>query len=257
MARVPARQSAFGQMFGNSGGRGLPSIVLVLIIATAAMSIIGIVGERHGIKLLTACALVTSEVLRGQGWRLFTWVFFEIEPWNLVLACLGIYWFARDLATRWGTVRFIITYLGLAALIGALTVVTSLFYAPLRAIPQLGSWAILDALVILWASYYPTQQILMMFVIPMSGRRIVYFTIGATVLLALFRGIDSFVPNFIAEGIAVAVMFLPSPRELWIERKLRNMEHKRKATHLRSVPRDAGPHDEPPKSDGSNGRWLN
>ena len=252
MARVPGRQAmGLGQMFGSTGGRGLPSIVLVFIVATAVLSLVGIVGERHGIPLLRYCALVTPEVMRGQGWRLFSWVFFEIEPWNLVLGCLGLYWFGRDLAARWGTVRFVVTYLGLAAIVGSLTVVVSLFYTPLQQLPHVGSWALLDALVILWASYYPNQQILMMFVVPMSGRRIVYFTIGATVLLALFHGIDSFVPNFLAEAVALVVVLLPSPRELWIERKLRTMEHRRKATHLKSVPHDRDD-DAPPT-----GRWLN
>ena len=94
--------------------------------------------------LADALAGAIDAMPAGQGWRLFSWVFFEVEPWNLVLGCLGLYWFGRDLAARWGAVRFVVAYLGLAATVGALTVVASLFYTPLQQIPQVGSWALLE-----------------------------------------------------------------------------------------------------------------
>ena len=259
MARVPARQSmGFGHMFGSRGGRGLPAVILLLIVATAALSILGAVGQRHEIPLVSLSMLVPAAVLHGQAWRLFSWVFFELDPMTLVFACLALFWFGRDLATRWGTGRFVVSYLALAATIGGLTVLASLVYPTIKTGVYVGSWAILDALIILWASYYPAQQIMMMFVLPMSGQRIVYFTIGVTVLLSLFHGLDPYIPNFLAEGLALAIVALPSPRELWIERKLRSVEQTRsKATHLRSVPRDSGPRDDTPSGDGQSGRWLN
>ena len=248
MARVPAR-SSFGSLFNRGGS--VPSAVIVLIVATAVTSIVGIVGHRHGLPLLTLGVLDHAGVMRGQLWRLFTWVFFEQQPFTLLMAAAGLYWFGRDLARRWGSTRFIVSYLCLAAVVGAITIGLGALYAPIAAVPQLGSWAVIDALVILWASYYPTQQIMMMFVLPMSGRTIVYFTIGMTVLLSLFEGLEPFVPNFVAELVALGIVMLPSPREMMIERKLRTMERGRKATHLKSVPRDRD--DEAPPTN----RWLN
>lgn len=252
MARAPARQTISLGSFLGGGGR-IPPIIFVLMAATAVLSIVGTVGMRHGFPLPAWGALVPELVLHGQAWRLFTWVLFEIDhPFSLIFACLALIWFGRDLALRWGTIRFVLFYFGLATVIGALVTALSLAYSPLRGYAYLGTWPLQEATIILWASFYPSRQLLMYFVLPLGGRMLVLLTIAMTVLFSLFYGIEQFIPHFIAEALALGMAAIPG--DLWTEHKLRVMEQKRRASHLRSVPRDPTP----PEGEGPpNGRWLN
>jgi hypothetical protein len=62
------------------------------------------------------------------------------------------------------------------------------------------AWPLADALIIAWATAFPGRQLLLYFVLPLGGRKLVYATVGITVLLALFYGLALFVPHFLALG---------------------------------------------------------
>jgi|SRR5688572_18928489 len=256
MARVPARSSVSSFGRGLFGGR-VPAVIGVLIVATFVLSIVGAVGLRHGFPIARWSALVAERVLHLELWRLFSWVFFEITtPWGLLFACLALYWFGADLAIRWGTHRFVAYYLGLAAAIGIVVTAIGRVYPPIAGYTYLGATPVTAALVIFWAAYFPAKQLRIYFVVPLGGRRLIYATLAITVLFALFFGIEPFIPEFVAEGLALAIAFLPSPREWWLERKLRGMEQRRQKSHLRVVPRDADLGDDD-KPEPPGGRWLN
>jgi membrane associated rhomboid family serine protease len=246
--RQSSSQSA-GSIF--SGGGRFPPIIGVIIAATFLASIAGVIGERNGVPILSKGALMPALVMKGEVWRLFTWIFFELSPMGLIFGCLALYWFGRDLAFRFGPTRFAIGYFGGAVLVGAAVVGLSFLWAPLREGVWLGSIPLQEAVIILWASYYPTRKLLLYFVVPLGGRTLVLVTIAGTLLYAVFSGFAALIPHFIAEGLALAFVNLPSPRELWLESKLRGMEQKRR-THLKAVPREPGDDDKPPS-----GRWLN
>ena len=115
-----ARPNPLAGSFVVLGSR-VPRVVGLLIGLTLGASIIGAVGYRNGLEtVVQSAALVPALVFRGQGWRLLSWIFFEIDPLGLVFACLALFWFGRDLTQAWGPVRFLTTYLLLAGLTGVL-----------------------------------------------------------------------------------------------------------------------------------------
>ena len=259
MARAPVRS---GRSQGSASGPGsgfvvlgnrVPAIVFVLAIATFAASIIGAVGERNGFPLMSWAALNPDLILHGQLWRLFTWVFFEASPFGLLFGCLMLVTIGSDLASRWSPTRFVLYYLGLTSLVAGVICGMSYLLPSLRDMVFVGTWPAQEALIILWAAYYPSRQIRFFFLLPVAGRSLIYATIGFTVLMALYYGIALFIPHFVAETIALAIAFAPTPRNLWLEAKLRGIEKQRRATHLKSVPRNLGDDEDPP----SGGRWLN
>ena len=236
----------------------MPPIVVVLMVTMIILSIVGAVGQRNGFPLAEWGALIPARVVRGEAWRLFTWVFFEIShPVNLLFACISLYIFGSDLALRWGPVRFIVNYLGLATLVGATVVAVGRIYPPVATGAFVGSWPLQLALILFWASFFPAKQL--RYFVPLGGRTLILVTLAGTVLYALYAGIDAFLPHFIAEGIALAVVRLPSPRMWWLERKLRGMEKRRRSGHLKAVPREPGERnaDSDEKTDPPDGRWLN
>jgi membrane associated rhomboid family serine protease len=193
--------------------RQIPRAVLGLIAATAAVSIAAAVTARNGSPALVQGLLVVPELLRGQVWRLVTWVLYELGPLALVFACLTLYWFGSELARTWGRRRFLSFYFGLAALAAAVTTVVGRFvWAEVAAIPHGGSWPVLDGMLVAWGRLFADRS-LRFWGVPLTGRHLVWVTVGGTVLFALFGGLAPFVPHFAAEA-AVLLWFGPLRRAL-------------------------------------------
>jgi membrane associated rhomboid family serine protease len=183
------------------GGR-VPAAVGGLIAATVAVSLAAVVGERNGLPLLQLFVLAPQSVWGGEVWRLVTWALVETEPLNLLFGGLVLFWFGRDLVEAWGERRFLATYFGIAAAAGALTCLTALAWPALLTIRFTGLWAAVDAVIVAWALLHPFRQILLFFALPVSGKTLLWITVGGTVLFALFTGVDAFVPHLLAEGVA-------------------------------------------------------
>jgi membrane associated rhomboid family serine protease len=183
------------------GGR-VPAAVGGLIAATVVVSLVAVVGERNGFPLRQLFVLAPQSVWGGEVWRLATWVLVETEPLNLLFGGLVLFWFGRDLVEAWGERRFLATYFGIAAAAGALTCLAALAWPALLAFRFTGFWAAVDAVIVAWALLHPFRQILLFFAVPVSGKTLLWITVGGTVLFALFAGVAAFVPHLLAEGVA-------------------------------------------------------
>lgn len=226
-------------------GGSLPASIALLIGATLTASILG--AQLAGFAL--AGALVPGYVFTGQVWRLATWAFFEQDPLGLIFAALALFWFGNDLVRIWGPVRFLASYLGFAAGAAALTCGVALLFPGLRAHPFLGAWPAVSALIIAWACAFPTRNILLYFVVPLSGRNLIYATLGGTLLFALLGGMSGFVPHFAAQLLSLAVMRRTPLGGLWtrIRFELAYRGWRRRSSRLREVP---------PPSRESSSRWY-
>ena len=244
---VPVRSRFSNSSFVFFGAR-YPAVVVWLSGAILALSCLAALDFRVGYGLLQYVTLAPELVLRGQVWRLVTWSFFELSPLGLIFGCLLLLMVGRDLADVWGTRRFLGAYLVLTVAVGALTVLVGLVWGDVRAWQYVTMWPMLEALIIAWAIWFPSRQILVYFVIPLSGRNLVLVTVGGTLIFALLLSINVFVPHFLAEGLTLAYLRVPAVGRFW-QRLTLGMRggSKRRATHLRAVDRDR--QDEPP-------RWL-
>jgi membrane associated rhomboid family serine protease len=219
----------------------MPAVIGVLIAITVVASILGAL-----LPIVSHAALVPAEVTRGQLWRLMTWVFFEGDPIALLFACLLLYWFGRDLSWAWGARRFVLSYLGLTVLVGAITTGIGLLLGPPASVfPYVTSWPLAEAMTIAWATLYPDRQIMAYFVVPMSGKNLIYFTVGLTLLFGIFKGLQPLVPHFAAEG--VTLLYMGAGRRLWMRLQLKLHDRaRRRHLHVVGTKTKSGP-----------GPWLN
>ena len=244
-----------------SGWRGDPGVrlqrppmspvVKAIIIVTVSVSLGSALLSHAGIGIAGLGVLQAEAVLRGQVWRLVTWQLFEMDPINLLFACLMLYWFGSDLSRRWGSRRFVATYLGMAAAIGAVTMLVGRFILPSAwSWPYSGGWPLADALTIAWATTWPDRQIYLFFVARVGGRSLVLLTVGLTVLFAIFQGITPYVPHLSAIALALLTMgsWQQSLRRLSVRRR-----HKQARRYLKAVEETDRAEDEhpPPK------KWVN
>ncbi len=225
-------------------GGSITTPVALLIGATLVASILA--AQVRGVAL--AGVLDPGRVFQGQAWRLITWVLFEQDPLSLIFAGLALYWFGNDLARVWGPGRFLAVYFGLAGAAATVTCLLAIAWPALGVTPYAGPWAVVDALIIAWALSFPGRNMFVYFVLPLSGKNLIYATLGGTLLFGLLGGIGRFVPHFAAQLLTLAVMRW-APVDTWrkIRFELAYRGWRRRASRLREVP---------PRPPGDNPRWY-
>jgi membrane associated rhomboid family serine protease len=239
-------RSSLGDLF-TFGGR-VPPTVGGLVTAVVAASLVGALGRGAG--LVEAAALVPALVWRGELWRLVTWVFFEADPLSLLFGALTLYWFGKDLCFAWGSRRFLATFFGFAVLSAAVTCLVGRFLWPsVYASAWTGSWPVLSALIIAWAMIFPERQILFMLALPISGRALLWLTLGGTLLYGIFGRLHAYVPHLAAQLGMLAYARGWSLRGFWqtlrIKQYERRARRRARASHLKVIKKE-----DPPK-------WLN
>jgi membrane associated rhomboid family serine protease len=183
----------------------MPRVIAALIAVVAICSIAAAVGARNGAAFLAeGGVLVGARVWHGEIWRLVTWVLFELSPIGLLFACLTLYWFGRDLVYAWGEKRFLAFYFGVAAAAGAVTCLVGLVWPVVAVFPYAGSWAALDGMLVAWGLMNAKRELHLFGLVRLTGRHLVWLTLGLTALYALFSGVAPFVPHLAAALLVFA-----------------------------------------------------
>lgn len=232
----------------NIFGLYIPAPIAWLMALVLGMSAGGALLERLGVPVLSYSWLDVEAVWRGQLWRLITWAPLELGPLNLVFGLLLLYFVGPQLLQAWGTQRFFLFYFGGAAITGVLTCLIGHFlWRAVVLVPHTGLWPMEQAMIIAWAVLMPGQRILQFFVLPMSGRNLIAFTIALTFVFAAINGFFVFVPHFIAELLVLVYMDVFSFRRLYLRGRMAMLQrdYKKRTTNLRAV--DDRDRDEPPR----------
>jgi len=156
------------------------------------------------ISLISYLTLDIPMVLRGQAWRLVTWLFIPQQSGLLwVLVSLYFYYMiGTALENRWGTRRFLIYYV-----IGALANIAGAFIA--HAITGYGfgtNTYLYYSLFIAFAALYPDLQFMLFFFLPVKAKwlaalDLLYF------LMAIIMGGTSLRLAAVASLVNVALFF--------------------------------------------------
>jgi membrane associated rhomboid family serine protease len=205
-------------------------------------------------------ALLAEPIAGGQLWRLVTYVLVQQRPLDLLFAGIGVYFFAPPLVWVFGERRF----LGIAATIAVGAAVLTLLLGWLVGVrvAYAGTWPLISGLLLLWSLRFPEQQVLLMFVVPVSGRVMGWITVGVTGLMVLhgvavsrprIAGLVDLAPVVAALGIAwlLAGGRLGIPRRwrlAWRDWQLER-QHRRRDRRLQVVRRNG--------QGGPPSQWMN
>lgn len=86
---------------------GIPRLMLFIVLISAAVFIIG------GNELFNFMAFSPALIMRGEVWRLITWVFLPL-PANFIFVIIALYFYffiGSTLEREWGTAKFTIYYI--------------------------------------------------------------------------------------------------------------------------------------------------
>ncbi|HEX5750511.1 MAG TPA: DUF1751 domain-containing protein [Archangium sp.] len=221
---------------GGGGGVGFPSVE-----STAARLAIGlVVGSVLSLAVRSVGALLVltpGAVFPGlMLWQPFTYGFVELSPLGIIFGAFALYSIGGGLEMSWGSKRLLWVVLGGTVLAGFLTVLLSLFFPQLRAMPYPGGWVMGT---IAWVAYGLSigRGQTNFWGIPITGN--VFAGIGAFFVLlnSLAGSWISQVPEIFALGITFIAVRGGSPRTLmlrlqhWrLQRQLRG-----RSRHLRVI----------------------
>jgi membrane associated rhomboid family serine protease len=225
-------------------GERVPLPIVVLVGSVLGASILGAIGARNGVgfPLLRWGVLIPALVWSGQVWRLVTWTFFELNPFNLVFGCLALWWVGGALSQTWGPARFLRFSFAILALAAGITCLLALLWPALMTTPVLGIWPLVDALIITFASISPYTVVRLFFVFPVQGRHLIYLIVALTLVYGLLQDIAEVVPHLVAEGLVILYFRDTGLRRLWLNLRLSRLERglRRRSSPLREVRRPEG-----------------
>ncbi|HYG67244.1 MAG TPA: rhomboid family intramembrane serine protease [Anaeromyxobacteraceae bacterium] len=241
----PRRRSSLTESF-TFGGR-IPGSVGLLLVVILIASVLG--WQNRAIQ--GYAAFYPDAILRGELWRLVTWVFVQDHPMTLLFGGFMVWSFGGQLSYVWGERRFVLRFLGYTAGAAVLATLVALVW-PAANVPHLGLWPTVNALLASWALIYPSQQVNIWGVLPLTGRTLALLVAFGTVLYGVFAGFGAFLLHLCALGIAwgmasQGLAFRRTTRRWqgwWADREAR-----RRAKHLKVVHRDGEKDDRP--------RWMN
>jgi membrane associated rhomboid family serine protease len=134
--------------------------------------------------------IATDAILEGQLWRLFTNFVVHHPTGNgatshMLSTVLGLYFLGVPLEKAWGSRRFLLFLLG-AGVAGSLAqVVVGVLVPPVHRMAFYGGLGVVDAVAVAWAISHRDQQVRLFFVMPVTGRGLLWIVVGLNVLYAI------------------------------------------------------------------------
>lgn len=156
---------------------GIPNLAMYIAIGQALVGIADLIMDGW---LTAAMIFLSPLILRGQVWRLVTFILVPLEenPFYLLLSCYVIYWTGQMLEREWGTVKFTLFYLSgvlLSILGGMLLGTIDIYYIHL-------------SFFLVIATLYSEMQVLFMFVVPVKMKWLALLDVGFILLNAVRFG---------------------------------------------------------------------
>lgn len=146
---------------------GIPRLMLYIIIGTAAVYLIPLLVQSYA--FLGLITFDPAAILRGEIWRLVTWVFIPTTSQILFEALLlyFYYFIGNTLEREWGTAKFTIYYL-FGILINVIYGFAVWLISGQSLPPSLDSSYLNLSMFFAFAVLFPEQRVLLFFIIPIK-----------------------------------------------------------------------------------------
>ena len=148
---------------------GIPKLMLYVVIGTILVFLLELFTSANNPGAVYFLTFQLSGLLRGELWRLVTFIFFpsSSSPFFLLISLYLYYWIGSVLENRWGTARFTMYYLSGVVL----TVIGAIVASLISGTPDMmvaGATYVNLSLFLAFAVLYPDLQLMFMFIIPVK-----------------------------------------------------------------------------------------
>ncbi len=177
---------------------GIPNLMLFITIGSAVVYLMGLFGLDQLANLLT---FDRALILRGQVWRLITYIF-TYDTGNILLTAISLYCYftlGRAMENAWGTLRFNLFYFTGVILMDAFCMLfggqANVYYLNL-------------SLFLGYATLYPDARFLLFFFIPIRAWIFALVDLGLTLLDVVNLAVAGYFPYCLFPLVAIGNYFL-------------------------------------------------
>lgn len=229
-------------------GRALKVVLVTIAVVAIAMALLLNWIHPETAKAILTYSVFSPDLIIQKPWMLWTLVTSGIVALGLgqvIFTLIGLYFLSTDLERRWGGARFI-RFLAASVVMGNLVVLAfdlltpksmAIFHPPM----VFGAGSAIAATAIAWSRINAHQQVRLMFFLPVSGRTLMWFTIGYCVLGLIFGSITP--EGVMAPFGGVAVGYLLSSasgqpstlRTMWLKLRLAMLRRRGAAVTVEDI----------------------
>jgi len=209
---------------------GIPGLIRYVVFGTGIVYLFGLMDTTQALYALLAFS--PADILNGQVWRLFTFVFVTLgqQPWWMILMLYVSFMLGTSLEQSWGTAKFTIYFLLNMVVLAAVGMLAHLL------LPwhfSFSIWAFVNGtylhifMFLVFATLYSDAPFRFLFVIPMRGMWAGLISLGFLIYLLLWFFRFLFPANLIP--LALFLVYFIFTWDIWGHR-LRLRSRQRSST---------------------------
>ncbi len=147
---------------------GIPNLMLYIVAGNVIVYLLMMFTQRADANALAFLSLNTAAVLRGELWRIVTYVFVpgSANMFMLLISLYFYYWIGSTLEREWGTPKFTLYYISGVLLTAVGVLVASLISGQNYVVS--GSAYVNLSMFLAFALLFPDTQVLLFFIIPIK-----------------------------------------------------------------------------------------
>ena len=215
---------------------GISNLMRVIVAGNVAVYVLMLLTQSNDVNALNFLTFNLHALLRGEIWRLVTFVFVPAysSPFSLLISLYFYYWIGSTLERQWGTPKFNLYYFSgmLLTVLGTVlaSLITGNYYLTVA-----GTNYVNLSMFFAFAVLFPNAQVLLFFIIPVKMKWLAYidgavFVLG--IIQSLVRGSVVGVVLPIVAMLNFIVFIWPEIQRLNSNRRYRNS---RQATQFRQA----------------------
>ena len=166
---------------------GIPNLMLYIVAGNVIVYLLMMFTQANDANALAFLTLNTAAVLKGELWRIITYVFVPTTSgifW-LLISLYFYYWIGSTLERQWGTAKFNLYYISGVLLTAVGVLIASLISG--QSYTVAGSYYVNLSMFFAFAFLFPDTQVLLFFIIPIKMKYMALFS-GALCLIDLLMG---------------------------------------------------------------------
>ena len=167
---------------------GIPNLMLYIVAGNVIVYLLMMFTQRADANALAFLSLNTAAVLRGELWRIVTYVFVpgSSNLFMLLISLYFYYWIGSTLERQWGTPKFTLYYISGVLLTAVGVLVASLISGQNYVVS--GSAYVNLSMFFAFAMLFPDTTVLFMFFLPVKMKWLAYLD-GALFAFDIIRAI--------------------------------------------------------------------
>ena len=148
---------------------GISNLMRVLVAGNVAVYVLMLLTQSNDVNALNFLTFNLHALLRGEVWRLVTFVFVPAysSPFSLLISLYFYYWIGSTLEREWGTAKFTLYYVGGALLTVLGVIITSLITGNYH-LTLAGTGYVNLSMFLAFAVLFPDMTVLLFFIIPVK-----------------------------------------------------------------------------------------